>query len=109
MLPGILLMPIFLVAGGLWAFGPTWSWIPFNALFWLLAVITLVAGPRRLSLMSPISAQSTSATLSLTLLLSIGIAAALIFYERYWELVPCVAVFLVSGLLWPRLRTHGPI
>ncbi len=109
LMPGILLMPVFVIAAAFWAFGPTWSWIPFNAVFWLLAVITFAAGPRRVTLMSPMSAQSTSGTFSLTLLLFIGVAAVLIFHERYWEMVLCAAVFLVSAFLWPRLRTLGPI
>ena len=102
MFPGILLMPAFLIAAGFWAFGPTWSWIPFNSIFWLLAAITFVAGgPRRVILMSPMSAQSTSGTFSLTLLLSIGVAAVLIFHERYWE--PVYSMMLTTRKL-SRLR-----
>jgi len=109
MFPGIILMPLFIVAGGFWAFGPAWSWIPFNAAFWLLTLITLAANPNRLAVKTPMAAQSTSATFSLILILAIAMAAALIFRERYWELILCGAVFVVSGFMWPRLRTLGPM
>lgn len=109
MFPGMVLIPLFLITGAFWAFGPAWSWIPFNALFWLLTIITLIAGPSRIAITTPMAAQSTSSTFSFTLLLAIGIAVALFLFGRYWELVLCGAVFLVSGLMWPRLRTLGPI
>src|SRR5262245_30057047 len=102
-------MPLFLISAGFWAFGTTWSWIPFNALFWLLALTTLAAGANRLVMTSPMAAQSTSSTFSLNLLLSIAVGAALFFRERYWELALCAAVFLASGFMWPRLRTLGPM
>jgi hypothetical protein len=47
-----------------WVAGAAWSWIPFNVIFWLLTLVTLVAGPRRIAVTSPISAQSTSSTFS---------------------------------------------
>lgn len=109
MFPAIVLIPLFLVAGAFWAFGPAWSWIPFNAIYWLFTLITLAAKPSRLVIAAPMAAQSASSTFSLTLLLSIGIAVVLFFDERYWELIPCGAVFLASGFVWPRLRTLGPI
>ena len=109
MFPGIILIPLFLIAGGFWAFGPHWSWTPFNAVFWLVTFITLAARPNRLVMTSPMAAQSMSATFSLTLILSIAVAAALFFRERYWELITCGAVFLASGYIWPRLRTLGPM
>lgn len=109
MFPGIIMMPIFLIGAGLWAFGPAWSWIPFNALFWTLTLITLAARLDRIAVTTPMAAQSTSATFSLTLLLSIAIAVALLYRGRYWELVPCGAVFLASGFMWPRLRSLGPM
>jgi hypothetical protein len=102
-------MPLFLIAAGFWAFGPPWSWIPFNAIFWLLTLITLAARPSRLAVTTPMAAQSTSSTFSLNLILSIALAAAMFFRERYWELIPCTAVFLISGYMWPRLRTLGPM
>jgi hypothetical protein len=107
--PAIILIPIFVAAGAFWAFGPEWSWVPFNALFWFLAGVSLMAGPSQMAIRYPSAAQSVSGTFSLTLLLSIGIAVALFFYGRYWELVLCAAIFLVSGQLWPRLRSIGPI
>ena len=108
-MPGIILIPLFVITGAFWAFGPSWSWIPFNLLFWLLTIITLLARPSRIAVTAPMTAQSTSGTFSLTLLLAIAIAVALFFYDRYWELILCGAVFLSSGLIWPRLRTLGPL
>lgn len=109
MFPGPLLILVFFGFGAFWAFGPDWSWLPFNVLFWLLVVISIAAGPARMAIMYPITAQSVSSTFSLTLFLSIAVAVALTLHGRYWELLLCGAVFLVSGLLWPRLRSVGPI
>lgn len=107
MFPGILLSPLFWITGAFWAFGPAWSWIPFNVAFWVLTVVTLLAGPGKIAATAPMASQSTSSTFSLAMLLAVGIAVALLFYGRYWEIALCAAVFLISGQLWPRLRTLG--
>jgi len=108
-LPALLLMPMFLVGAALWVFGPWWSWIPFSSLFALLTIVTLLAGPSRIRFATPIAAQSTSSTFSLTLLLAIATGVGLLFQGRYWELILCALVFIVSALMWPLLRTLGPL
>lgn len=108
-LPALLLMPLFLAGAVLWVFGPWWSWIPFNSLFALLAIVTALAGPSRIRFSTPIAAQSTSSTFSLTLLLAIAISVGLLFQGRYWELILSALVFLVSALMWPLLRSLGPL
>jgi len=108
-MPGCLLMPIFIACGIFWVFGPDWSCVPFLLVFGVLTAITLVAGPSRIAVQTPSAAQSTSSTYSLTMLLSIGIGIGLFFKERYWELIICVIILLMSGLIWPRLRTLGPL
>ena len=108
-MPGCLLMPIFLICGAFWVFGPSWSWIPFNFVFGLLAIITMIAGPSRITYQAPSAAQWTSSTFSLTLFLSIAIGIGLLFKERYWEIVLCVIVLLISAIMWPKLRTLGPL
>ena len=108
MFPGKVLVSIFLISGGFWAFGPTWSWIPFNAVFWILTLATLAAGPYRVALTTPMTAQSVSSAFSFTLLGSIFIGLSLVFHQRYWELILCCGVFLTSGLMWPKLRMQNP-
>ena len=108
-MPGCLLMPIFIACGIFWVFGPDWSCVPFLAVFGILTAITLVAGPSRVAVKTPSAAQSTSGTYSLTMILSIGIGVGLFFKERYWELIVCLVIFLISGFIWPRLRTLGPL
>ncbi len=108
-MPGCLLIPIFIACGIFWIFGPNWSSVPFLLVFGVLTAITLVAGPSKIAVQTPSAAQSTSSTYSLTMLLSIGIGIGLFFKERYWELIFCVFIFLLSGLIWPRLRTLGPL
>ena len=105
LMPGIILVPLFLIAGGFWAFGPGWSWIPFNAIFWTFALVTLAANPSHLVMATPMSANSSSATFSFTLLLSIAISAAVFVRGRNWELIPSGAVFVVSAYMWRRLRS----
>jgi hypothetical protein len=109
MFSGALLMPLFLLAAGFWVFGSMWNWVPFNVIFWLITIATIAARPSRVAVNAPMSAQSMSGIFALTLLLAIGIGVALFFYERYWEILLCAAVFIASGLMWPRLCTFGPI
>ena len=106
MLPGLALMPVFVGAGAFWVFGPGWSWIPFVAIYALVTMVTLVAGPTRIVLEAPSAAQSISSTFSLTMLLAIAIAIGLGFKGRFWELSLCAGVLLSSAALWPRLRTR---
>jgi len=108
-LPALLLMPMFLVGAVLWVFGPWWSWIPFNSLFALLAIVTLLAGPSRIRFITPIAAQSTSSTFSFTLLLAIAVGVGLLLQGCYWKLILFAFVFIVSALMWPLLRTLGPL
>ena len=109
MLPGCLTMPLSLVGAAFWIFGPSWSWVPFTLIFVLLLVPTLAAGPKRIAAAAPTAAQSMSATFSLTLVLAIAVAIGLLIRGRYLELPLCILVFVASGLLWPRLRTLGPM
>jgi hypothetical protein len=109
MFPGCLLVPVFLALGLFWVFGPSWSWIPFVALFGLLVVLVLAAGPDRVATESPTAAQSTSGTFSATLLMAIGIAIGLLIQARYWDLIPCGTIFAISAALWPRLRALPPL
>ena len=102
-------MPVFIASAAFWVFGPAWSWIPFMAIFVIVTLITLIAGPSRIALEAPSAAQSTSSTFSLTMLLAIAMAIGLFLKGRYWELILCVIVFIISGLTWPRLRTLGPL
>ncbi|MFZ0482454.1 MAG: hypothetical protein WAL93_03605, partial [Desulfobacterales bacterium] len=90
-------------------FGPGWSWIPFNGFFGILTLITLIAGPSRIASETPSAAQWTSSTFSLTMFLAIAIGIGLIFKERYLELISCAIVFILSGLIWPKFRTFGPL
>ena len=108
-MPGCLLIPVFLVCAAFWVFGTAWSWIPFIVIFMIVTLITLIAGPSRIAIETPSAAQSTSSTFSLTMLLAIALAIGLFFKGRYWELILCVIVFIASGLIWPRLRTLGPL
>jgi hypothetical protein len=62
LMPGALLMPLYLLAAGFWAFGPAWSWAPFNLLFWTAMILTIAAGPRRVAATTPMSAHSMSRT-----------------------------------------------
>ena len=107
-MPGCLLIPVFVVCAVFWVFGPAWSWVPFMVIFVIVTLMTLIAGPSRIVLETPSAAQSTSSTFSLTMLLAIAMAIGLFLKGRYWELILCVIVFIVSGLTWPRLRTIGP-
>ena len=106
MLPGLVLMPVFVGTGAFWVFGPGWSWIPFVAIYTLVTMVTLVAGPSRIVLEAPSAAQSSSSTFSLTMLLAVAIAIGLGFKGRFWELGLCAGVLLSSAALWPRLRTR---
>ena len=108
-MPGCLLMPIFIACAVFWVFGPGWSWIPFSGFFGVLTLITLIAGPSRIAFEAPSAGQWTSSTFSLTMFLAIAIGICLIIKGRYLELIPCAIVFIISGLLWPKLRTLGPL
>ena len=107
MLPGLILMPVFIATAAFWVFGPTWSWAPFTSVFILLTLITLVASPARIKSETPSAAQSTSSTFSLTMLLAVAIAIGLGIMGRYWEMALCVVILLTSAMLWPSLRTRG--
>lgn len=96
--PALLLMPMFLVGAVLWVFGPWWGWMPFNSLFALVTIVTLLAGPSRIRYTTPTAAQSTSSTFSLTLLLAIAISVGLLFQGRYWELILCATSYSSSLL-----------
>jgi len=109
MLPGLILMPVFIATAAFWIFGPTWSWAPFTSVFILLTLITLVASPARIKSETPSAAQSTSSTFSLTMLLAVAVAIGLGIMGRYWELVLCVGILLTSAILWPSLRTRGGV
>jgi len=106
MLPGLVLMPIFVGAGIFWIFGPGWSWIPFIAIYAIIMMVTLVAGPTRIVHEAPSAAQSTSSTFSLTMLLAIAIAVGIVFNRQLWELILSTGVLISSAALWPRLRTR---
>jgi len=56
MLPGLILMPVFIGTAAFWIFGPTWSWTPFTSVFVLLTLITLVASPARIKSEAPSAA-----------------------------------------------------
>ena len=106
MLPGLVLMPIFLGAGVFWVFGPGWSWIPFVAIYAIFTIVTLVAGPTRIVHETPSAAQSTSSTFTFTMFLVIAIAVGVVFNRQLWELILSTVVLLSSAALWPRLRTR---
>ncbi len=109
MFPGCLLMPLFLGGAAFWVLGPPWSWVPFTVLFALAVVPLLLGGPARIATAAPSAAQSVSGTLSLTMLLAIGVAIGVALRGRWMDLIPCAVVFLISALLWPKLRTLGPM
>lgn len=113
LMPGCLLVPIFLAAGLFWVFGPDWSWLPFNVVFAVLAITVFGAGPTRIVTQAPSAAQSTSHTFAVTFLLAVGIAIGLFFKGRYWELILSGIIFLLSaviaGKLWGLLRTFGRV
>jgi hypothetical protein len=108
-MPGCLLAPLFIACGIFWVFGPSWSWIPFLLGFGVLTAITFMAGPSSLVIETPAAAQSTSSTYSLIMFIAIGVGIGLLFKGRYWEVILCVIVLILSGLIWPKLRTLGPL
>ena len=108
-MPGCLLAPLFIACGAFWIFGPSWSWIPFVLAFGVLTAITFMAGPSRLVIETPAAAQSTSSTYSLIMFIAIGVGIGLVFRGRYWELILCVLVLISSAMIWPKLRTLGPL
>jgi len=105
MIPFIPLVPIFIIAGIFWIFGPAWSWLPFIIIFLLFFVITILARPSKISDYAPTAAQSSSSTFTATMILSIPIAIGILIRGRYWEIVFCLFIFISSAILWPKMSS----